>query len=120
MKIKIVLTLLVIFTITSCKKPYPNDIPSWLKKRIDQCKNGKCCNTGIANVVEYTNSSNQEKLFMIKGHNSMASLNYYDYDGNLVCVYSAGCCYNDSCGRIPINKMVYSRSIWNVDSKKCN
>ena len=103
-------------------KDYPSDIPDWLKTRIDKCKYGKCCSSGISSVDEYINNANQNKIYKISDHNiSMASKYYYDFDGNTVCIYNSHFNINsDSCGSIKLSELKYTRNVWHVEQKKCH
>lgn len=121
MKIKkLILIIFIAFAFSACKKDYPDDIPQWIKVKIKECKRGNCCFDGAGmEIKEYINTSNQSKIYVFDKYVSMACDEYYDYNGNLLCIYGVANCPSDSCGKIPINNIVFSREIWHEDKDKC-
>lgn len=117
---KILLLSFLVFALCTCKKDYPNDIPQWVKNRIKECKRGNCCFDGGMEISEYTNTLDQSKIYVFDKYVSMACDEYYSSNGDLLCHYGIVYCPGDSCGNIPINKLVFSRVIWRENREKCH
>ena len=118
--IKNILLILVIINFTNCKKDYPNNTPKWIKNKIKECKNGNCCYDGLGMIItEYTNTIDNSKIYVFEKYTSLACDEYYDEKGMQICLYNIANCPGDSCGNIPLNKLVFSREIWRENSDKC-
>lgn len=102
-------------SISSCKKDYPDDIPSWLKEKIREYK--KEAETGDTYfpdfntcIMEYSNESNI--IYSIRVCLSPVVYDYYDYNGNYLCNMNGDVIPYLPCGSIDLSEYTYTRTVW--------
>lgn len=103
------IVLVLLLVLPSCKKPYPNDIPGWLKSKIDYCKKKK----NDCNSLQVQELKCDGELVYLLSEDIRASdhyLEYRNYDGNILC--SGDNILPDTCGFCPLTNLIYERSIW--------
>ena len=110
---KILISILMVLTINSCKKDYPKDIPDWLKIKIDQLKKetkSKGCRFDVCMYIyEYTDGSNISYWF--QPGITPISFKVYDYSGKEQCSFITS--PSNSCGDIQnIKNYYFKRIIW--------
>lgn len=113
----LLLAVTLVFTVSSCNKDYPKDIPDWLKDKIKELKKEskwKGCGThGCKYIYEYSDGSNTIFLYMRSPDFSPSTYIVYDFDGNEICYYTVA--DSTSCQNIDIENYHFIRKIWTED-----
>lgn len=82
-----VIILLLTCIVFSCKKDYPDDIPKWLKEKIQNSKrNNDFCFSGYGclEIDEWEFNNQKVYDFHMNGHD------FYDISGNKICTIQLG------------------------------
>jgi hypothetical protein len=121
MKNLLYLILFIAFTAISCKKDYPDDIPQWLKNKIDLCsKKGNCCEGNIPmRIDEYKHPQTGKIDYLFQIYESPSFYDIYDYDGNLLCSAFTAPPGNYSCGGDTFPQFDHIRRVWTQEEKTC-